>query len=87
MKANFSLNELSVASVNANNVKDICSYFCIKNTEQSNIDVALTSILEQRNLYPLYPPFYNGNQDTPIEYEQYNKLFLNETPDILILPS
>jgi DNA polymerase II small subunit/DNA polymerase delta subunit B len=56
----FSLNEIKIASINANTIKDICANFITKDMDISNIDVALTSIIEQRNLYPLYPPFYNG---------------------------
>ena len=54
-----------------------------KNMEPPKIDLSLRALLEQRSFYPLYP----GNSDTPLEYEQIEKLFLNEKPDLLITSS
>ena len=43
----------------------------------------LTSILQQKSFYPLYPPGVN----TPIEVEQVKHLVFEKTPDILVTPS
>ena len=77
--------------MNANSVKDLTQNLCIKHQPNheppTKIDIALKSIIQQRNLYPLYPPTYTDVQDTPIEYEQFRYLMFNETPDVLITPT
>jgi DNA polymerase II small subunit/DNA polymerase delta subunit B len=84
----LSLNEIRVGIFNSNTVKDICSSLCIKHPDAPpKIDIALQSIIEQRNLYPLYPPTNTDIQDTSIEYEQFRQLMFTETPDLLITPT
>ena len=63
--------------------KDMCSSMYPKNMEPPKIDLSLKGILQQRLFYPLYPP----NQETPIEYEQIDSLYIKEMPDIMITPS
>ena len=47
------------------------------------IDQVLYGLLQQRSLYPLYPP----GQNSPIEVEQVQKFMFEKTPDIIITPS
>jgi DNA polymerase alpha subunit B len=54
-----------------------------KNMEPPKIDLSLKALIEQRIFYPLFP----GNPETPIEYEQIEKLYINEMPDLLITSS
>ena len=84
----FELNEVSIGLINTDVVKDMCSNIVVKNpvgaqAPKSKIEIALESILEQKSFYPLYP----GNQVTPIEWEQWEKLQMHAQPDILIVPS
>ena len=46
-------------------IKDICPNMFAKNMAPAKIDLSLKGILEQRMLYPMYPP----NPETPIEYD------------------
>ena len=66
-------------------IKDLCSSQFYRGRTGGKIDESVRSILQQRTFYPLYP----GNQATPIELEQINKMMFPEgvTPDILITPS
>ena len=47
------------------------------------IDQVLYGLLQQRSLYPLYPP----GQNTPIEVEQVQQFMFEKTPDVIITPS
>ena len=47
------------------------------------IDQVLYSILQQRSLYPLYPPGLNS----PIEVEQIKNFMFEHTPDVIVTPS
>ena len=77
------MNELKVGLVNTDIIKDLCSSMYPKNMEPPKIDLSLKALLEQRSFYPLFP----GNSDVPIEYEQIEKLFITEQPDLLITSS
>ena len=77
------MNDLKVGLVNTDIIKDLCSSMYPKNMEPPKIDLSLKSLLEQRSFYPLYP----GNIETPIEYEQIEKFYITEQPDLLITSS
>ena len=74
---------MKVGLVNTDIIKDLCSSMHPKNMEPPKIDLSLKGLLEQRSFYPLYP----GNSDVPIEYEQIEKLYIAELPDLLITSS
>ena len=59
------MNDLKVALVNTDIIKDLCSSMYPKNMEPPKIDLSLKALFEQRNFYPLYP----GNVETPVDYE------------------
>ena len=40
-------------------------------------------VLDQRSVYPLYPP----GKDVNIDIKHYSQLDIDEKPDVLILPS
>lgn len=42
------MNEVRLATVSANTVKDICQNLITKGMDMSNIEIALKSIIEQR---------------------------------------
>ena len=77
------MNELKVGLVNTDIIKDLCSSMYPKNMEPPKIDLSLKALLEQRSFYPLFP----GNADVPIEYDQIEKLYITEQPDLLITSS
>lgn len=77
------LNDIKIGLVNTDIVKDLCTSMYPKNMEPPKIDLSLKALLEQRSFYPLYP----GNLETPIEYEQIEKLYITEMPDLLITSS
>lgn len=77
------MNDLKVGLVNTDIIKDLCSSMYPKNMEPPKIDLSLKALLEQRSFYPLYP----GNVETPIEFEQIEKFYITEQPDLLITSS
>jgi DNA polymerase alpha subunit B len=79
----LTLNDLTVTIFNTDIVKDMCPNLLVKNMVPAKIDLSLRGILEQRLLYPIYPP----NPETPIEYEQIDQLAIKEMPDVLITSS
>jgi len=77
------VNDITISVINTDIVKDLCPNIFAKNMEPAKIDLALRALHEQRTYYPLYPP----NPETPIEFEQIDKLRISRIPDILITPS
>ncbi len=77
------LNDIKLGVINVEIIKEMCTGMLPKNMDPPKIDLSLKSLLEQRIFYPLYPP----QQETPIEYEQIQNLYIHEQPDILITPS
>ncbi len=58
------LNDIRVGVINGDIIQNLCSSLLVKEPEESKIDIALKSIVQQKMFYPLYPP----NIETPIEY-------------------
>ena len=52
----FRLNDLKIGVINADLIKDMCSGLLSKNMDPPKIDLSLRGILEQRTMYPVYPP-------------------------------
>ena len=79
----FRINDINIGLLNADVVKDLCAS-THNRAIQGKIEECVKSVLQQRTFYPLYP----GNQATPIEWEQYQKMMFpaGVTPDILITP-
>jgi DNA polymerase II small subunit/DNA polymerase delta subunit B len=81
--AMIQLNDIKVGIINTDVLKDLCPSFNPKNMDIPKIDLVLKGILEQKSFYPFYPPQF----ETPIEYDQIDRLMISQTPDILITPS
>lgn len=78
------INDIKVGFINADVVKEMCHNMYPKNMDTPKIDLSLQNLLEQRSLYPIYPP----NLEIPIEYSQIEALMMSQgAPDILITPS
>ena len=81
----FRINDINIGILNADVIKDLCASTHNRGQQGGKIEESIKSVLQQRTFYPLYP----GNQTTPIEWEQYQKLMFpaGVTPDVLITPS
>ena len=72
-----------MAVVNTDVVVQLISRTCSKSTEINRIDEALTNLVRQRSLYPLYP----AHDSVPLDLSQLERLEMQRVPDILITPS
>lgn len=77
------INDLRIAIVNTDVIKDLCPNILTKNMLPAKIDLALRGLHEQRSYYPLYPP----HPDTPVEFEQLSRMLLKHPCDLLVTPS
>jgi len=81
----FSIEGINIGISSVDIINDIYSTtvdFWKENDDDEIIEFLYRNLIQQQSFYPLYPPYH-----CPISFKNYEKLNLNYTPDILIIPT